>query len=100
MIARPRTLTEADVRAVIPVLDSAYGPNRPFESRLRAYLAIEPDGWVVIEGASSLLGVCGFVAFGACAYIGLMAVRPEAQRRGGIGRGDPPRLRPRLLAVP
>jgi hypothetical protein len=31
-----------------------------------------------------LVGVGGFVAFGRCAYIGLMAVAPDAQR-GGIG---------------
>jgi GNAT superfamily N-acetyltransferase len=77
-----RTLTLADTSAVVPVLDAAYGRSSVFESRFRMHQSIEPDGWVGAHDASGMIGVGGFVSFGACAYIGLMAVRPDAQRRG------------------
>ena len=62
---RTRTATAADVPAVVPLLDAAYGPSPTFDERFRAYLSIEPEGWVVIEGASGLIGVGGFVTLRA-----------------------------------
>jgi GNAT superfamily N-acetyltransferase len=82
MPLRPRTATLADIASVVPLLDAAYGPNPTFEPRFTSYLSLEPGGWVVVEGASGLMGVGGFVSFGRCAYVGLMAVSPDAQRRG------------------
>jgi len=80
---RVRTATPDDVPAIVALLDAAYGANPTFEARFRAYRSLEPEGWVVVEGgASQLVGVGGFVSFGTCAYLGLMAVPPEAQRRG------------------
>jgi GNAT superfamily N-acetyltransferase len=82
MSNRPRTVTQADFPSVVRLLDAAYGPNPTFPARFRAYSSLEPEGWVVVDGTSTPLGVGGFVAFGRCAYIGLMAVSPDAQRRG------------------
>ena len=79
---RPRTATVSDVPAVVPLLNAAYGANPTFEARFRTYLSLEPEGWVVVEDGARLVGVGGSVSFGRCAYLGLMAVAPEAQRRG------------------
>ncbi len=82
--ARPRlrTATLADTPNVVPLLNAAYGESPTFEARFRAYVQLEPGGWVVIEGPEGPVGVGGFVRFGACAYIGLMGVAPLAQRTG------------------
>jgi GNAT superfamily N-acetyltransferase len=82
MSHRTRTVTTADVPAVVPLLNAAYGENPTFDSRFRTYLALQPDGWVAVDGESGLIGVGGFVAFDRCAYVGLMAVAPQAQRQG------------------
>ena len=79
---RIRTATTEDLPAAIGLLNAAYGPNPNFDGRLRRYVATEPEGWVVADGATELIGVGGFVAFGRCAYIGLMGVSPNAQRAG------------------
>jgi predicted N-acetyltransferase YhbS len=77
-----RTLGPADIARAVPLLNAAYGENPMFEARLRRYLAAEPEGWVVLDGEGGLAGMGGFVGFGPCAYIGLMAVAPTEQRRG------------------
>ncbi len=82
MSHRPRTVTTADIPAAVALLNSAYGENPTFDSRFRTYCALQPDGWVVVNGESGVVGVGGFVAFERCAYVGLMAVAPGAQRRG------------------
>jgi GNAT superfamily N-acetyltransferase len=77
-----RLALPSDVPAVVPLLNAAYGAHPTFEERFRAYRSLEPEGWIVAEEGASILGVGGFVVFGRCAYVGLMAVSPAAQRRG------------------
>lgn len=77
-----RTITGEDLPAAIDLLNAAYGANPNFDPRLRRYVATEPEGWVVAERGSELVGLGGYVSFGRCAYIGLMAVAPGAQRVG------------------
>jgi GNAT superfamily N-acetyltransferase len=79
-----RTLTQADLDAADTVLMPAYAvPSRKAE--LRRYLALQPGGWLLATLDGAPAGVVGATNFGAFAYIGLMAVHPQAQRRG-IGR--------------
>ena len=77
-----RTATAADITGIVPLLNAAYAPSPTFEERFRAYRALEPDGWVVAVDCGAYLGVGGFVSFGRCAYLGLIAVSPHVQRRG------------------
>jgi GNAT superfamily N-acetyltransferase len=77
-----RTATPADIPNVIALLEAAYGRKPTFGERFTAYLSLEPGGWVVVESASALVGVGGFVSYGRCAYLGLIGVSPQAQRRG------------------
>jgi ribosomal protein S18 acetylase RimI-like enzyme len=87
-----RNLTEADVDPADAILMSAYGgPSR--SARLRRYLALQAEGWLLAELDGGLAGVAGTINYGPLAYIGLVAVHPSMQRRG-VARA----LMERLLA--
>ncbi len=91
-----RTLTADDLNAADAVLMAAYSsPSRKRE--LARYLALHPDGWLLAELDGALVGVVGATSFGAFAYIGLMAVAPDMQRRG-IGRALMERLLERIAS--
>ena len=80
-----RTLTEADLQATDRVLKAAY---RGIESRvalIRRFLALDPESWRVAVDGTTIVGCVGAVDYGRFAYVGMMAVHPEAQSRG-IGR--------------
>jgi GNAT superfamily N-acetyltransferase len=65
-----------------PILMAAYSESNNFKSELRRYLILQPDGWLVAESESLLIGMVGAVDYGAFAYIGMMAVDPVFQRQG------------------
>ncbi|NJR76207.1 MAG: GNAT family N-acetyltransferase [Scytonema sp. CRU_2_7] len=82
MILNIRNLTEADIDLIEPMLMAAYGESNSFQSELRRYLILQPDGWLVAESENTLIGMVGAVDYGAFAYIGMMAVDPAFQRQG------------------
>lgn len=73
-----------DVPAAAGLTEVAFGGGRR-EDRLRRYLALEPRGWFVVEDGGGLLGIGGVVRYDGFAWLGLMAIRPDRQRRG-LGR--------------
>jgi GNAT superfamily N-acetyltransferase len=78
-----RNLTEADLDAADVVLEAAYGPSGGRRKvRLRRYLRLQPDGWLLALLDGVAVGTVGAIDYGPFAYIGLMAVHPSAQRRG------------------
>ena len=79
-----RRLTLEDVVAGARLTAAAFG-GEPRESRLRRYLALEPEGWFCLEDAGALVALGGAVQFGALAWLGLMVVDPARQRQG-LGR--------------
>ena len=81
---RLRRLTIEDIPAAARLTDAAFGGG-PREERLRRYLTIEPQGWLVVEDAGRLVAVGGVVRFGTFAWLGLMAVHPDRQGHG-LGR--------------
>src|SRR5215469_5848898 len=81
---RLRRLTVEDIPAAARLTDAAFGGG-PRADRLRRYLTIEPQGWLVVEDAGRLVAVGGVVRFGTFAWLGLMAVHPDRQGRG-LGR--------------
>ncbi|HEY4185531.1 MAG TPA: GNAT family N-acetyltransferase [Polyangia bacterium] len=85
MIARMRfrALTSEDFPQANEVLRAAFHApvEISFEPRLRRYLALQPDGWLVAEDEGQLVGMVGAIDYGAFAYVGLMAVRPDRQGR-------------------
>jgi predicted N-acetyltransferase YhbS len=80
-----RGLTAADVEAADVILKAAYGGADSRAAMLRRFLALDAGGWRVAIDGTTLVGCVGAVDYGGFAYVGMMAVRPDAQRRG-IGR--------------
>jgi len=80
-----RGLTAADVDTADEVLKAAYGGAESRAATLRRFLALDAGGWRVALDGDALVGCVGAVDYGRFAYVGMMAVRPEAQGRG-IGR--------------
>ena len=74
---RPRR--PADFPTVDDVLRAAFHANVSFVPRLKRYLAVQPDGWLAADDQGQLVGVVGAIDYGAFAYVGLMAVRPDRQ---------------------
>lgn len=79
-----RTLTLDDLPAAARLTDAVFGDGRR-EARLRRYLAIEPRGWFAIEESGTLAAIGGVITYRGFGWLGLMAVRPDRQRRG-LGR--------------
>lgn len=80
-----RFLRSDEIPSVVPLLEEAYARRAPYEDRLRTYLAIEPEGWLVCEEGAAKIGMVGVVIHGTVAYVGLMAVLPSRQSKG-LGR--------------
>ena len=76
-----RLLHEDDLDPADAVMTAAYGPGERKE-RLRRYRALQPDGWFVACDGDRIVGLGGALCYGELAYLGLMSVLPEAQRRG------------------
>jgi len=76
---RIRALEGADFAAADDVLRAAFHASVSFEPRLRRYLAMQPDGWLIAEDEGQVVGLVGAIDYGAFAYVGLMAVRPDRQ---------------------
>lgn len=62
-------------------MTAAYGPGER-KGRLRRYRSLQPDGWFVACEDDRVIGLGGALCYGPIAYLGLMSVLPEAQRRG------------------
>src|SRR5215210_6941100 len=78
-----RSITEADLDAADVVLEAAYGPSGGRrKERMRRYLSLQPDGWLLALLDDVVVGTVGAMDYGPFAYIGLMAVHPSAQRQG------------------
>jgi GNAT superfamily N-acetyltransferase len=88
-----RSLAAADIPDADGVLRDAFHTDHSFARRLRRYLSIQPDGWLVAEEDGSAVGMVGAIDYGSFAYVGMMGVRRDRQGRG-IGR----RLLEALLA--
>ncbi len=87
-----KTLALDDLTAADPIVAAAYGRgSRLIE--LRRYLTLRPDGWWLALQDGVPAGIVGATVYGPFAYVGLMAVHPDFQRRG-IAR----RLMDHLLA--
>lgn len=76
---RIRGLQADDFAAADDVLRAAFHANVSFVPRLRRYLALQPDGWLVADDEGQVVGMVGAIDYGAFAYVGLMAVRPDRQ---------------------
>jgi GNAT superfamily N-acetyltransferase len=77
-----RALTEDDLDAADEIFAAAYGVGRGRAREVSRYLELQPDGWVLATLGGRPVGLGGAVDYGPCAYIGMIGVLPEVQRRG------------------
>lgn len=89
----PRSLRESDIPLVDPLLMAAFGNPKSFAPRLRRLLALEPEGWIVVESlpdgdadpgfrSPRPAGMGGLIQMEGTAYIGLVATDLSLQHRG------------------
>lgn len=76
-----RRLTLEDLTSAGTIATAAYGRGSR-RSELARYLALRPDGWLLALLDGTPAGIVGATEFGPFAYVGLMAVHPDVQRRG------------------
>ncbi len=77
-----RIMTEADLDAANEVVTAAYQPPASRRRELGRYLALQPDGWLLAALDGEPVGVVGAIDYGPFAYVGMMSVHPQVQRRG------------------
>ena len=92
-----RGLTEADVAGADDVLRSAFSASDSYTAEIRRCLALQAEGWLVAIAQGLPVGMVGAVDYGPFAWVGLMGVHAEAQRRG-VGSALMQRLLARLDA--
>jgi predicted N-acetyltransferase YhbS len=85
VVTRIRSLAAPDIADADGVLREAFHTENSFAGRLRRYLAIQPDGWLVAEEAGTVVGMVGAIDYRRFGYVGMMGVRPDRQGRG-VGR--------------
>ena len=74
-------LTDVTIPVANHISMLAYqSPSR--EEELRRYVKLEPDGWFLALADGEPAGLGGAMNYGAFAYVGLIGVLPEMQRRG------------------
>ena len=80
-----RGLTDADLQATDVVLKAAYRGTESRVATIRRFLTLDAESWRVAVDGTTIAGCVGAVDYGRFAYVGMMAVHPDAQGRG-IGR--------------
>ena len=88
-----RQLNPEDLAIADSIITSAFGFTGSRLDEIRRYFALEPNRWFLAAYRDQPAGVVGATNYGPFAYLGMMTVRRELQRRG-IGRA----LLERMLA--
>jgi GNAT superfamily N-acetyltransferase len=76
-----RSLDINDLEEADQLLQNAFGTPEKRKVDLQRYLSLQPDGWFGAVLEDQLVGMVGAVNYGEFAYIGLMGVHPDFQRR-------------------
>jgi ribosomal protein S18 acetylase RimI-like enzyme len=77
-----RNLASNDVPDADRILRLAFGTPGSRIEELNRCLKLQPDGWRLALCDGRPIGMVGAVDYGPFAWIGLMAVHPDAQRQG------------------
>jgi ribosomal protein S18 acetylase RimI-like enzyme len=80
-----RPLSIDDLETIDSIVTSGFGPSGTRSSEVRRYFAVKPNYWLLASFQDKPAGVFEATDYGPFAYLGMMAVRKEFQRRG-IGR--------------
>lgn len=93
-----RTLQDQDLEFVDGVLSAGFGRPSVRWPDVKQYIRWQPQNWLMAHVAGRPAGMVGALDYGAFAYVGMMAVIPEARRRG-LGRALMTELLSRLDAA-
>lgn len=77
-----QSIGPADAEIAGRIAESAFGPSDSRVDEIRRYLELEPNHWVLALYRGEPAGVLGATDYGPFAYLGMMTVRRELQRRG------------------
>lgn len=77
-----RLLTEDLLDATNAVVMAAFQAKQSRKDRLHRYLNLQPDGSFVALLDEMVVGFGAIIGYGRFAYVGLMSVRPDIQKRG------------------
>ena len=77
-----RLLQEADLENADAIVQAAFKSSESRLIDLYMYRKIQPDGWYLASQNGTPVGMVGTTDYAAFAYVGMMAVHPQAQRRG------------------
>jgi ribosomal protein S18 acetylase RimI-like enzyme len=77
-----RPLRDADLESATDVLASAFQRSGHWRNELRLYHEIQPDGYFGAFEGGTLMGMVGSTVYSTFAYIGMMGVHQQFQRRG------------------
>ncbi len=83
VIVRP--LATDELALAQSIARAAYQSTMDYEPALRRLMVLQPGGWFLALFDGAPAGLVGVINYGPFAYVGLMSVLPEMQRRG-IGR--------------
>jgi GNAT superfamily N-acetyltransferase len=78
-------LSDADLKTAAVILSSAFQRSGNWIDDLRFYRRLQPDGYFGAYLDGMLIGMVGATIYSGFAYVGLMGVHQEFQRRG-VGR--------------
>jgi ribosomal protein S18 acetylase RimI-like enzyme len=76
-----RPLEAADLESAAEVLASAFQRSGHWKNELRLYREVQPDGYFGAYEGETLTGMVGSTIYSAFAYIGMMGVHRQFQRR-------------------
>ena len=77
-----RPLKDADLESAAEVLASAFQRSGHWKNELRLYQGIQPEGYFGAFEDGTLTGMVGSTVYSTFAYIGMMGVHRQFQRRG------------------
>ena len=86
-----RNLRAADLDAADRIYRAAFGRDDSRKPEIAFYLTLQSGGWLLASLDGEPAGFVGAINYGPFAYVGMMCVCPETQRRG-IGRALMERL--------
>ena len=77
-----RLLRESDLENADAIFQAAFKSSESRLVDLHMYRKIQPDGWFLASQDGTPIGLVGTTDYAAFAYVGMMAVHPQAQRQG------------------
>lgn len=77
-----RLMNAGDIEQATEIMDSAFGKTEGRHEELRRYLEMQPDGYLMACIQNQPVGMAGAINYKKFAYVGLVAVHINWQRRG------------------